>query len=192
MRSLALSLALLAALGGCSSARLSSPGRSWNADAGAVFHLDSNNVRPGAQPGWTSADAAGLPIFPGLARYEEAALGPGGIRRAALHGAANAPRLCAARDALGVIRHQHKPAADGHAGAPEVELCDPAGLQRRDPRAADRDAKLRMIVADNGSDWYVSGAPDARWNNDALVGELRQVRGSAFEVVRMDGLVAGA
>ena len=49
-----------------------------------------------------------------------------------------------------------------------------------------------MIVADNGSDWYVSGALDARWNNDALVGELRQVRGSAFEVVRMDGLVAGA
>ena len=43
------------------------------------FHFDSNIVRPGGQPGWTSADAAGLPIFPGLARYEEAARGPGGV-----------------------------------------------------------------------------------------------------------------
>jgi hypothetical protein len=47
-----------------------------------------------------------------------------------------------------------------------------------------------MIVADNGSDWFVSGAPDSRWNNDALVGELGSVKGSNFEVVRMDGLVA--
>ena len=51
---------------------------SWNAASGAVFHLDSNAVRPTAQAGWTSADAAGLPIFPGLARYDEAAVGPGG------------------------------------------------------------------------------------------------------------------
>ena len=48
-----------------------------------------------------------------------------------------------------------------------------------------------MIVADNGSNWYVSGAPDDRWNNDALVSELAQVKGSDFEVVRMNGLVAG-
>jgi hypothetical protein len=48
-----------------------------------------------------------------------------------------------------------------------------------------------MIVADNGSNWYVSGAPDDRWNNDALVRELAQVKGSDFEVVRMDGLVTG-
>ena len=61
---------------------LQSDGRTWNADCGAVFHLDSNTVRPGGQDGWTSADAAGLPIFPGLARYEEAARGPGGILHA--------------------------------------------------------------------------------------------------------------
>jgi hypothetical protein len=48
-----------------------------------------------------------------------------------------------------------------------------------------------MLVADNGSNWFVSGAPDDRWDNDVLVGELRQVTGSSFEVVRMDGLVAG-
>jgi hypothetical protein len=48
-----------------------------------------------------------------------------------------------------------------------------------------------MIVADNGSNWYVSGAPDDRWNNDALTRELSQVKGSSFEVVRMAGLVVG-
>jgi hypothetical protein len=48
-----------------------------------------------------------------------------------------------------------------------------------------------MIVADNGSNWFVSGAPDDRWNNDALVSELAQIKGSDFEVVRMDGLVTG-
>jgi hypothetical protein len=48
-----------------------------------------------------------------------------------------------------------------------------------------------MIVADNGSNWYVSGAPDDRWNNDALTSELAQVKGSNFEVLRMDGLVIG-
>jgi hypothetical protein len=57
-------------------------GASWTASGGAVFQLNSNTVRPGGQPGWTSADAAGLPIFPGLARYEEAAKGPGGIPHA--------------------------------------------------------------------------------------------------------------
>ena len=50
-------------------------GNRWNADSGAIFHLDSNTVRPGGRPGWTSADAAGLPIFPGLVRYDEAAAG---------------------------------------------------------------------------------------------------------------------
>src|ERR1700754_4774833 len=55
---------------------------SWNAGCGAVFHADSNNVRPTAPAGWTSADAAGLPVFPGLARYDEAVLGPGGVRHA--------------------------------------------------------------------------------------------------------------
>ena len=96
---------------------------SWNAAGGAVFHLDSDNVRPTAQPGWTSADAAGLPIFPGLARYEEAALGPGGIRHAlALHGAALAPRLGAAGVSFRIVEHEREPAADGHAGAAEGEL----------------------------------------------------------------------
>ena len=55
---------------------------SWSADCGAVFHLDSLTIRPTAKAGWTSADAAGLPIFPGLVRYDEAMRGAGGIRHA--------------------------------------------------------------------------------------------------------------
>lgn len=165
---------------------------SWNADCGAVFHLDSNTVRPGGQPGWTSADAAGLPIFPGLARYEEAALGPGGIRHAL--------RFTVARS-----RRAYVPPATHWASSNTSASLPPMGMRVRLKRSyvipAHFSAEVRalltamqvhgMIVADNGSNWYVSGAPDDRWDNDALVGQLAQVKGRHFEVVRMDGLVAG-
>lgn len=165
---------------------------SWSADCGAVFHLDSNRVRPGGRPGWTSADAAGLPIFPGLARYEEAALGPGGIRHAL--------RFTVARS-----RRAYVPPATHWASSSTGTTLPPMGMRVRlkagfqipasfstETRALLTAMKTHgMIVADNGSNWYVSGAPDDRWNNDALVRELRQVRGRDFEVVRMDGLVAG-
>ena len=165
---------------------------SWNADGGAVFHLDSNNVRPTAQPGWTSADAAGLPIFPGLARYEEAALGPGGIRHAL--------RFTVQRS-----RRAYVPPASHWASSSTSTDLPPMGMRVRlkasyvipagfnvQTRALLAAMKtFGMIMADNGSNWYVSGAPDERWNNDALVSELRQVQGNNFEVVRMDGLVAG-
>jgi hypothetical protein len=165
---------------------------SWNAACGAVFQLDSNTVRPGGQPGWTSADAAGLPIFPGLARYEEAALGPGGIQHAL--------RFTAA-----ITRRAYVPPATHWASSNRNTNQPPMGMRVR-LRAgfqipanfsAEGKALLQamktygLILADNGSNWYVSGAPDERWNNDALATELRQVRGRDFEVLRMDGLVAG-
>lgn len=167
-------------------------GSSWNADCGAVFHLDSNTVRPGGQPGWTSADAAGLPIFPGLARYEEAALGPGGIRHAL--------RFTAARTRAAYV----PPATHSASGSTSASL-PPMGMRVRLKAAyaipASFSAETRalltamksygLILADNGSNWYVSGAPDERWNNDRLNAELAQVRGSDFEVVRMQGLVIG-
>ncbi len=170
---------------------LQSDGRSWNADCGAVFHLDSNTVRPGGLPGWTSADAAGLPIFPGLARYEEAALGPGGIRHAL--------RFTVARS-----RNAYVPPATHAASNSTSASLPPMGMRVRLKASyaipAGFSAETRalltamktygMIVADNGSNWYVSGAPDDRWNNDALVSELAHVHGSNFEVIRMDGLVA--
>ena len=165
---------------------------SWNADGGAVFHLDSNNVRPTAQPGWTSADAAGLPIFPGLARFEEAALGPGGIRHALRFTVQNS-------------RRAYVPPASHWASSKTNTNLPPMGMRVRlkasyvipasfslQTRALLTAMKTYgMIMADNGSNWYVSGAPDERWNNDALVSELSQVHGSHFEVIRMDGLVAG-
>jgi len=168
------------------------PDGSWNADCGAVFHLDSDNVRPTAQAGWTSADAAGLPIFPGLARYEEAALGPGGVRHAL--------RFTVQRS-----RKAYVPPATHYASSSTSASLPPMGMRVRLKSSfvipSSFDAQTRalltamktygMIVADNGSNWYVSGAPDDRWNNDALVRELAQVKGSDFEVVRMDGLVTG-
>ena len=168
------------------------PDGSWSAACGAVFQLDSNTVRPGGQPGWTSADAAGLPIFPGLARYEEAALGPGGI--------AHALRFTAA-----VSRRAYVPPATHWASSNRSTGLPPMGLRVRlkaafqIPAGFSTEGKALLqamktyglILADNGSNWYISGAPDERWNNDALATELRQVHGRDFEVLRMDGLVAG-
>ncbi|HZV93504.1 MAG TPA: hypothetical protein VFF72_09820, partial [Caldimonas sp.] len=165
---------------------------SWNAACGAVFHLDSDTVRPTAQPGWTSADAAGLPIFPGLARWEEAALGPGGIRHAL-------------RFTVQHTRRAYVPPASHWASTSTSGSLPPMGMRVRLKASyaipAGFSVETRalltamqtygMLVADNGSNWFVSGAPDDRWDNDTLVGELRQVTGSSFEVVRMDGLVAG-
>lgn len=168
------------------------PNRSggWIADCGAVFHLDSNTVRPTAEPGWTSADAAGLPIFPGLARWEEAALGPGGIRHAL--------RFTVSRS-----RRAYLPPANHWASSDTSPNLPPMGMRVRlkagyaipasfgtETRALLQAMKTYgLIVADNGSNWYVSGAPDARWNNDRLVSELAAVKGEQFEVVRMQGLV---
>ena len=161
---------------------------SWHADCGALFHLDSDTVRPGGQPGWTSADAAGLPIFPGLARYEEAA---GGVIRHALRFTVNSTRKA------------YVPPATHYASSNTSTNVSPMGMRVRlkasyiIPASYSTESKAilqalktyGMFVADNGSNWYISGAPDPRWNNDALVSELGSVKGSNFEVVRMDGLV---
>lgn len=160
----------------------------WSADAGAKFHLDSNNVRPTEQPGWTSADAAGLPIFPGLVRYDEAS---GGVIPHAL-------RFTVSRS-----RRAYVPPANHWASSDDDPNLPPMGMRVRlkasyqipDSFSTETKAVLQalktygMIVADNGSNWYISGAPDERWNNSALVGELAQVKGSNFEVVKMKGIV---
>jgi hypothetical protein len=159
---------------------------------GAVFHLDSPTVRPGGQPGWTSADAAGLPIFPGLARYEEAARGPGGVRHAL--------RFTVQRS-----RKAYVPPATHWASSSTSADLPPMGMRVRlkssfvippgfstETRALLTAMQVHgMFVADNGSNWYVSGAPDERWNNSALNSEFAQVQGRHFEVVRMDGVMAG-
>jgi hypothetical protein len=160
----------------------------WQASGGAVFHLDSNTVRPGGQPGWTSADAAGLPIFPGLVRYDEAA---SGVIRHAL------------RFTVSSTRRAYVPPATHWASSNTSANVPPMGMRVRlkssyvipgnfstESKAILQSMKTYgMLVADNGSNWYVSGAPDERWNNDKLVSELGSVKGASFEVVRMEGLV---
>jgi hypothetical protein len=160
----------------------------WQASCGAVFHLDSDNVRPTAQPGWTSADAAGLPIFPGLVRYEEAA---SGVIRHAL------------RFTVSTTRRAYVPPATHWASSNTSLNLPPMGMRVRlkssfvIPNGFSTESKAilqalktyGMFVADNGSNWYITGAPDPRWDNDKLVSELGSVNGSNFEVLRMDGLV---
>lgn len=163
-------------------------GGSWKVSGGAIFDLTSNTVRPGGKPGWTSADAAGLPIFPGLVRYEEAA---SGVIRHAL------------RFTVSRTRRAYVPPATHWASSNTSNTLPPMGMRVRLKASYQIPANFSsetkailqaiktygMLVADNGSNWYISGAPDARWNNDKLVSELGSVKGSSFEVVRMDGLV---
>jgi hypothetical protein len=161
---------------------------SWNAESAALFHLDANLVRPGGQPGWTSADAAGLPIFPGLVRYEEAAAGA--IRHALRFTAAQTRKAW-----VPPANHAASNSTDPNRPPMGMRVRLKAGYVIPGTFSAPTRAILQalktygMILADNGSNWYLSGAPDPRWNNGSLKSELGQVKGSDFEVVRMDGLV---
>ncbi len=162
---------------------------SWHAGSGAVWNLNQEPVRA---PYCTSADAAGLPIFPGLARYDEVAAGE--IRHAL--------RFTAARTRRAFVR----PPASHWASSHTDENLPPMGMRVRLKADAELGIDLStfseqariliramqtygMILADNGSNWYVSGAPSEHWNDSALSRELRQIKGHHFEVLKMDGLV---
>ncbi|MDQ2910263.1 MAG: hypothetical protein M3R39_04505 [Actinomycetota bacterium] len=149
----------------------------WHAWAGATWSLRSNRVRPA---GWTSADAAGLPIFPGLARYDE-------VRRGVID---HALRFTVER-----TRRAYVYPARHYASNLTAANLPPMGLRVRlkasfDVRPFPRQARIvlvalkryGMIVADNGSDWYITGAPNRGWSNDQLH-TLGRVKGSDFEVV---------
>jgi hypothetical protein len=161
---------------------------SWKCQSAAQFHLNSNDVRPSAKPGWTSADAAGLPIFPGLARYDEVAAGeiPHALRFT----------VSQSREAY-VAPANHWASDDTSADLPPMGMRVrlkasfeiPASFSKQTRVILMTLKKYGMIVADNGSDWYISGAPDPRWKNGNLVNELRQVTGSNFEVVKMGEIV---
>jgi hypothetical protein len=152
-------------------------GQSWTARSGAIWNLRSNRLRP---RGWTSADAAGLPILPGLARYGE-------VKRGRID---HALRFTADRTRRAFIypaRHFASNLTDPNLPAMGQRLRLRRGFDvSRFPRQARivlRALKrYGVILADNGSSWYVSGAPDPRWSNDQLH-TLHQVPGSAFEVV---------
>jgi hypothetical protein len=160
-------------------------GDRWEAGSGAIFDLSSNDLRP---EGWTSADAAGLPIFPGLARYDEVASG------AVTH----ALRFTCPR-----TRRAYVPPARHYASSDVDPNLPPMGMRVRLKAGVDiagfpPDVRVilqalktyGMFLADNGGGFFVSGAPDPRWN-DETINTMKQIRGSDFEVVRMDGLVQG-
>jgi len=155
-------------------------GTSWHSGSGAVFDLNSNALRPA---GWTSADAAGLPIFPGLVRYDET------IEQHAIN---HALRFTCPR-----TRKAYVSPARHYASSDTSSALPPMGMRVRLKANFDTTAftpNIRtilrammhygMFVADNGSGWYVSGAPDSRWS-DTELSALSKVPSSAFEVIKM-------
>jgi hypothetical protein len=158
-------------------------GGAWRAGSGAIFDLRANTLRP---RGDTSADAAGLSVLAGLVRYEEVAAGriDHAIR-------VTVPR---SRDAY-VWPARHAASDDSDPALPPMGLrlrlkssVDISGLPRQARVVAAAMKRYGVIVADNGSAWYISGTPDERWNNDALRA-LGGLRGRDFEAVDTSGLM---
>jgi hypothetical protein len=152
-------------------------GRRWHAGSGAIFNLRSNRLRP---RGWTSADAAGLPILPGLARYPE-------VRRGRIDHALRFTASLTRRAFVYPARHFASSLTDPDLPAMGQRLRLKRGFEvsrfPRQSRIVLRALKrYGMILADNGSSWYVSGAPHRGWDNDDLH-SLHDVPGRAFEVV---------
>jgi hypothetical protein len=155
-------------------------GSLWHCGSGAKFDLTSDHLRPA---GWTSADAAGLPIFPGLVRYDEVA-GLGAIRHALRFTVQHT------REAY-VYPARHYASSNPNPDLPPMGMrvrlkstFNTSGFPFQARVVLECLKKYGMMVADNGSDWYISGTPDSRWNDDEL-NALKSVKGSNFEVVKM-------
>jgi hypothetical protein len=149
----------------------------WHAGSGAIWNLSSNKLRPA---GWTSADAAGLPIFPGLARYDEVARG---VIDHALRFTVERTR----RAYVYPARHYASSLTDPDLPPMGLRVrlkanVDLGGFPKQARVVLTALKRYGMLLADNGSSWYISGAPDRRWNNDALHA-LSRVKGASFEVV---------
>jgi hypothetical protein len=149
----------------------------WFADAGAIFNLNTNALRP---DGWTSADAAGLPILPGLVRYEEIAAGEINHAVRFTVNTSKAGRLWPAR---------HDAPSNPSTNSPVMGLrfrlkssFDISGFPADVQVLLRALKKYGMIVADNGSSWFISGAPNPNWNNDNFH-RLGEVIGANFEAV---------
>jgi hypothetical protein len=152
-------------------------GSRWHAGSGAIFNLRSNHLRPA---GWTSADAAGLPILPGLARYDEVARG---VIDHALRFTAERTRRAY------VYPARHLASSSNDPSLPPMGLrvrlkasINISGLPYQARVVALALKRYGLILADNGSPWYISGAPNPRWSDDALH-QLDHLRGRDFEVV---------
>jgi hypothetical protein len=153
-------------------------GGHWNADSGAKWDLRSSAGRPDS---WTSADAAGLPIFPGLVRYDEAASGRiehairvtfESTRNAWVHPASHCAGDTSNPDAPAMGTRLRLKAGYGL-----------GGFNGEGRTVAEALKQYGLIVADNGSNWYFSGSSDRRWNDESL-DQLKRIPGSAFQVVK--------
>jgi hypothetical protein len=157
---------------------------SWNAVGAAKFDLESNELRP---DGWTSTDAAGLPVFPGLVRHEEVAAGE----------IAHALRFTVPKS-----RKAYVWPARHYASSSNDPALPPMGQRFRLKASVDISGyspemqvilgalkTYGMILADNGSPWFISGAPNDAWDNDVLNAELRRLKGSDFEAVDVSSLM---
>lgn len=155
----------------------------WRADSGAIYDLRSHALRPAS---WTSADAAGLPIMPGLVRYDEVAAGE-------IHHAIRFTVPQTQRAYIWPARHYASSLTDLR--------YPPMGLRVRLKASFDISSypanvqvilramkKYGMMLADNGSAWYISGQPDERWNNSNLH-RLHAITGADFEVVDTSSLM---
>jgi hypothetical protein len=157
-------------------------GARWTAGSGAIWSLRSNRLRP---RGWTSADAAGLPILPGLTRYPE-------VKKGAIN---HALRFTVSRTRNSfVYPARHQASSSGDATLPPMGMrfrlkkSFPVSRYPRQSRVILRAMqRYGMLVADNGSDWYLSGAPAKGWDNDDLH-SLGGVTGDNFEVVDTSSL----
>jgi len=156
-------------------------GSNWNGGGGAIWDLNSNALRPDT---WTSADAAGLPILPGLVRYDEIVAGE--IKHAL--------RFTAEQTAGYLWPGRHL-TADPDDSIPPLGArfrlkadYDISGFPPEMQVILQALKTYGMFLADNGSDWYVSGAPDERWDNDMLH-LLDVLVGSDFEVVDASGMI---
>jgi len=156
---------------------------SWKAGSGAIYNLLSNALRVAT---WTSADAAGLPIFPGLVRYDEIAAGE--IRHALRFTVPRTQKAYvwpARHYASTLTAAQYPPMGVRFRLRANFDISGYSPVNQIILRAL---KKYGMMIADNGSAWYLSGAPDSRWNNDDLH-NLGKIHGSDFEVVDVSGLM---
>ena len=158
-------------------------GAGWQAGSGAIYDLNSNALRPA---GWTSADAAGLPILPGLVRYDEVAVGQ--INHALRFTVSQTQRAY-------VWPARHFASSNTSQSLPPMGMrfrlkstFDTTGYSQQARIVLEALKTYGMIVADNGSNWYISGVPDERWDNDILA-TLGSVKGSNFEAVDSSGLM---
>jgi hypothetical protein len=156
---------------------------SWTASSGAVFDLKDYALRPDT---WTSADAAGLPILPGLVRYEEVATGA--INHAIRFTAPQTQKAYvwpARHQASGLTDERYPPLGQRFRLKADVDI---SGYSPKIQVIMGAMKTYGIILADNGSSWYISGAPDERWDNDMLR-ELKQLTGSDFEAVDVSSLM---